>query len=119
LKRLFLLITVLLFPYLGFADNWTVINTNKTEYPLGYLLQEADNINIQEGEFLMIINLEKKQFAVIIIPGEKTVWQSIEEAKELEQERKNKSNRNEDNLIWKPLYLLYKYTDYMFFWIQW
>jgi hypothetical protein len=105
---------VLLFPYLGFADNWKVINTNKAEYPRGFILQETDVITIYEDEYLVIRNTEKKQGAIIIIPGEKTVRQAIEEAKELEQERRN---RNEKHLG-EPIYLLFKYSDYIHFWIE-
>jgi hypothetical protein len=114
MKKLFLLAIVLLFPYLGFADNWAVLNTNKAEYPLHFLLQETDIITIREGEFLVIRNREKKQIAVIIIPGEKTVRQGIEEAKELEEERKNLNN----NHLWETMYLLFKYSDYIRFWVQ-
>jgi len=116
IKKLFLIV-ILLFPYSGFADNWIVLNSNKVEYPLEFILQETDIINIQEGEFLMIRNIEKKQFAVIIIPGEKTVQQGIEEAKNLEQKRKILADRN-NNHLGEQSYLLYKYSDYMRFWMQ-
>jgi hypothetical protein len=32
MKRLFLFITVLLFPYLVFAEKWGVVRTNKMEW---------------------------------------------------------------------------------------
>jgi len=119
-KRLFLLIVILLFPYFVFADNWTVLRTNKSEYAIGFILQETDFINIQEGEFLMIgnrNNIRRRQLAVIIIPGEKTVSQGIEEAKMLEQIRRNMAFRN--NHVWDNyLFLLIPDLNNFPFWIQ-
>jgi hypothetical protein len=119
MKRFFSLIIVLLFPYFVFADNWEVFRTNKTEYAIQSILQETDIINIQEGEYLIIVNRQnkKRQMAVIVIPGEKTVWQGIEEAKKLEQERKNIADRNKE-LLWEPTYLFLNYPDYIPFWIE-
>ena len=116
MNRLFLFILFLL-PYFGFADDWTVLGTNKTEYPLGFILHETDIINIQIGEFLLIRNIEKKQVVYIIMPGEKTILQCIEEAKELEKERK-KAAQNKYQ-FGEPSYLLFNYSDYLLpFWIQ-
>jgi hypothetical protein len=119
-KRLFLLIVILLFPYFVFADNWTILRTNKPEYEMGFILQETDIVNIQEGEFLIIGkgNVGKRKLAVIIIPGEKTISQGIEEAKMLEQERMNMAFRNTH--IWEPHYLFFQLPNlnYLFFWKQ-
>jgi hypothetical protein len=65
----------------------------------------------------MIWNVEKRQLAIIIIPGEKTLKQGIEEAKMLEQERRNTIDRNRNNLG-EPTYLFLLYPDHMPFWIQ-
>jgi hypothetical protein len=118
-KRLFLLKIILLFPYFGFADNWTVLRTNKPEYTMGFILQETDIIDIQEGEFLIIGNGKagRRQIAVIITPGEKTVWHGIEEAKKLEYERKKALDRNR-NRLGEPTYLFLLYPDYLPYWIQ-
>jgi hypothetical protein len=107
---------VLFFPCFVFADKWAVVDTNKSDYQL--VLQETDIIDIKEGEFLMIYNAEKRQYAVIVIPGEKTVGQGIEEAKKMEQERTNAARKKYH--LGEPLYLLYKYSveDIMFFWMQ-
>jgi hypothetical protein len=88
MERLFLLIIVLLFPCFLFADNWTVARTNIAEYPLGFILQETDIININEGDYLVIWNREKRQPAIIFFPGEKTVLQGIAEYNVWEQIRR-------------------------------
>jgi len=61
----------------------------------------------------------KKQIATIILPGEKTISQAIEEAKALEQERKNEADRSKNYYLGSPIYLLFKYSVYDIpFWWQ-
>jgi hypothetical protein len=114
MKRLFLLLTVSLIPYFVFADNWEVFRTNKAGYQPRTILQESDIIIIEEGEYLLIVNKEKRQMALIAIPGEKTVWQGIHEAKELEQKRWVAERER----LGDKSYLLFTYYPYYFFWSE-
>ena len=106
--RKFLLI--FLFPIIsvmGFTDTWRVFHSNISDFPNGKILQENDKINIQEDQFLFIENTVKKQRAIILIPGEKTVLQGIEEAKRIDQHKKDKISS--DNVY---LNLLFKISEW-------
>jgi hypothetical protein len=114
MKKLFILITISLFPCLTFADSWEVYRSNKAQYPPRLILQETDVIVIEEGEYLLIVNKEKLQMALIVVPGEKTVWWGIREAKELEEKRRvaEKESIGDEAYLFRTYYPLY------FFWSE-